>query len=54
MKKSAKLTFRMTIATYAVVGAMMVPFIGIIGGGLVPLAMTTYGVVVPGVGTIHA
>lgn len=43
-----------TKTSLVVAGAVLVPVVGLTAGALVAPAMTTFGTVVAGVGTIHA
>lgn len=42
------------IITFTVLGAALIPLLGLTAGALVPVAMSTFGTVVAGVGTFHA
>ncbi|TMW62251.1 hypothetical protein Poli38472_009744 [Pythium oligandrum] len=42
------------IVAGAAIGAAALPLAGVAAGALVPAAMSTFGTVVPGVGTLHA
>ncbi len=42
------------VAAVGVAGAIALPLVGMAAGALVPWAMSTFGTVVPGVGTVRA
>ena len=45
---------KLRIVTLTVLGAAFCPLLGLTAGALVPVAMSTFGTVVAGVGTFHA
>lgn len=48
------MTWETSLVGVAVGGAVLLPVVGLLAGALVPSAMSSFGTVVSGVGTMHA